>query len=104
MVFVTIELTGEDRLLTVRMEGEIDHNSVEMIRNSVEKEIRRTGALNIAFDFSGVSFMDSSGVGLIMGRFKTVSSLGGKIIIYGMNNYIERIMRMSGIEKIAEIY
>ena len=101
---MTIELTGEDRLLTVRMEGEIDHKSVEIIRNYVEKEIRRTGALNIAFDFSGVSFMDSSGVGLIMGRFKTVSSLGGKIILYGMNSYIERIMRMSGIEKIAEIY
>ncbi len=101
---MTIELSGEERLLTVRMEGELDHNNAEIIRNSVEKEIRRTGALNIAFDFSGVSFMDSSGIGLVMGRFKTVSSLGGKIILYGMNSNIERIMRMSGIEKIAQIY
>ena len=101
---MTIELSGEERLLTVRMEGELDHKSAEIIRNSVEKEIRRTGALNIAFDFSGVSFMDSSGIGLIMGRFKTVSSLGGKIILYGMSSNIERIMKMSGIEKIAQIY
>lgn len=101
---MTIELSGEERLLTVRMEGELDHNNAEMVRNSVEKEIRRTGALNIAFDFSGVSFMDSSGIGLVMGRFKTVSSLGGKIILYGMNSNIERIMKMSGIEKIAQIY
>lgn len=99
-----IELSGEDRLLTVRMDGELDHNSAEQIKGCIEKEIRRTGALNIAFDFSGVSFMDSSGIGLVMGRFKTVESLGGKIILYGMNNYIERIMRMSGIERIAEIY
>lgn len=99
-----IELSGEDRLLIVRMDGELDHNSAEQVKNRIEKEIRRTGALNIAFDFSGVSFMDSSGIGLVMGRFKTVESLGGKIILYGMNNYIERIMRMSGIERIAEIY
>ena len=101
---MTIELSGEERLLTVRMEGELDHKNAEMIRSSLEKEIRRTGALNIAFDFSGVSFMDSSGIGLVMGRFKTVSSLGGKIILYGMNSNIERIMKMSGIEKIAQIY
>lgn len=101
---MTIELSGEDRLLTVRMNGELDHRYAECIRKSVEKEIRRTGALNIAFDFSGVSFMDSSGIGLIMGRFKTVSELGGKIILYGMNKNIERIMRMSGIERIAHIY
>lgn len=101
---MTIELSGEDRLLTVRMDGELDHRYAQSIRERVEKEIRRTGALNIAFDFSGVSFMDSSGIGLIMGRFKTVSSLGGKIILYGMNKNIERIMRMSGIEKIAQIY
>ena len=101
---MTIELMGEERLLTVRMEGELDQKSVENVKKSIEKEIRRTGALNIAFDFSGVSFMDSSGIGLIMGRFKTVSSLGGKIIIYGMNSNIERIVRMSGIEKIAYIY
>lgn len=99
-----IELSGEDRLLTVRMDGELDHKSAEVVKTCVEKEIRRTGALNIAFDFSGVSFMDSSGIGLVMGRFKTVNSLGGKIILYGMNSYIERIMRMSGIERIAEIY
>lgn len=99
-----IELSGEDRLLTVRMDGELDHNSAEVVKTCIEKEIRRTGALNIAFDFSGVSFMDSSGIGLVMGRYKTAKSLGGKIILYGMNSYIERIMRMSGIERIAEIY
>ena len=51
---MTIELSGEERLLTVRMEGELDHNNAEMVRNSVEKEIRRTGALNIAFDFISI--------------------------------------------------
>ncbi len=99
-----IELSGEDRLLTVHMNGELDHRYAEQVRKSIEKEIRRTGALNIAFDFSGVSFMDSSGIGLIMGRFKTVSHLGGKVILYGMNKNIERIMRMSGVERIAQIY
>ena len=99
-----IDLSGEQRLLTAHLDGELDHRYAKEVKEKLERELRRTGALNIAFDFSGVTFMDSSGVGLVIGRFKTVKSLGGKIIIYGMSSAIEKIMKMSGIDKIAEIY
>ena len=69
-----IELTGEKKLLTVRINGELDHHSAYEIRTATERELRRTGAINIAFDFSGLTFMDSSGIGVIMGRYKTVTS------------------------------
>ena len=101
---MTIELSGEQKLLTVRLTGEIDHFRVNMIKKAVEDELLKTGAVNIAFDFSGISFMDSSGIGLILGRYKTVKALGGRIVLFGMRPGIERIMRMSGIDKIAEIY
>lgn len=101
---MTIELSGEQKLLTVRLTGEIDHFRAKMIKKAVEDELLRTGAINIAFDFSGISFMDSSGVGLILGRYKTAKALGGRIVLFGMRPGIERIMRMSGIDKIAEIY
>ena len=101
---MTIELSGAQKLLTVRLTGEIDHFRAKMIKKAVEDELLRTGAINIAFDFSGISFMDSSGVGLILGRYKTVKALGGRIVLFGMRPGIERIIRMSGIDKIAEIY
>lgn len=99
-----IELTGEKKLLTVRIGGELDHHSVDEIRTRIERELRRTGAINVAFDFSDVTFMDSSGIGVIMGRYKTVRSLGGRIVIFGMSKEIERIVRMAGIDRIADIY
>ena len=101
---MTIELFGEQKLLTVRLRGELDHYSVTDIKKAVEDELLKTGAINIAFDFSGITFMDSSGIGLILGRYKTVKTLGGRIVLFGMRPSIERIMRMSGIDKIAEIY
>jgi len=51
-----------------------------------------------------VTFMDSSGIGVIMGRYKTVRSLGGRVVIFGMSKEIERIVRMAGIDRIADIY
>ena len=99
-----IELTGEKKLITVRLGGELDHHTAAGVRERIERELRRTGAVNVAFDFSDVEFMDSSGIGVIMGRYKTVRALGGRVVIFGMSKEIERIVRMAGIEKIADIY
>lgn len=99
-----IELTSEKKLITVRISGELDHHSASEIRDRVERELRRTGASSVAFDMSEMTFMDSSGIGLIMGRFKTVRTLGGKIVIFGASHETERILRMAGVDKIAEIY
>lgn len=101
---MTIELSGRQQLITVRLQGELDHCSAEKIRKAVEDEIVTTGAKNIAFDFSGVTFMDSAGIGMILGRYKTVKSLGGRIILFAMSPEIERIVRMSGLDRIADIY
>ena len=101
---MTIERSGEKKLITVRLDGELDHRSVDKIREKIEYEILKTGIMNIALDFSNVMFMDSSGIGLILGRYKTVRALGGRLILFGMSREIERIIKMSGIDKIAEIY
>ena len=99
-----IELTGEKKLITVRIDGELDHHSAADIRARIDRELKRTGAVNVAFDFSNVEFMDSSGIGVIMGRYKIVKSLGGRVVIFGMSKEIERIVRMAGVQKIADIY
>ena len=98
-----IKLIGEKKALLVRVKGELDHHKAEKIRIAVDEEIRRTNAVNIIFDFSELSFMDSSGLGVIMGRYKKVRTLGGRIIIYGVNADILRIMEMSGLNRIIKL-
>ena len=98
------EIIRNNGQLTVKLNGEIDHTAVSEIRKRIDSEIVRTGSMIVAFDFSGVTFMDSSGIGLVLGRYKAVSNLGGRIIIYGMSSETERIMRMSGVDKFAEIF
>ncbi len=90
-------LLSKHRLIAVRVYGELDHHAAGDIRSALEREIKRTGAINIAFDFGSVTFMDSSGIGMIIGRYKTVSALGGEIIIYGASEQVSRLIEMAGI-------
>lgn len=99
-LFMEISLIPKQRLVLVRVSGEIDHHTSEEIRRASEKEIRRSGAINIAFDFGRVSFMDSSGIGMIIGRYKTVSALGGHLIIYDASGQIKRLIEMSGLSQL----
>lgn len=98
-----IKLISEKKALLVKVTGELDHHVAEKIKTAVDEKIRSTNAVNIIFDFTELSFMDSSGLGVIMGRYKKVRTLGGKILIYGVNAGILRIMEMSGIDKIIKL-
>lgn len=64
----------------------------------------RTKVKNIVFDFKDVSFMDSSGIGLIMGRYKKVMFIGGKAAVTNVGNAVDRIFKISGLYKIIEKY
>ena len=92
-----LSIAGKYRTLVASLDGDLDHHSAENLRERIDRELNRTGAVNIAFDFSRVSFMDSSGIGLIMGRYKIVRALGGKVIIYGLSDSVRRIIDMSGV-------
>lgn len=98
-----IKLIGNKRAVLVNIEGELDHHSATIIRETVDKELKRSNAVNVIFDFRDVSFMDSSGIGVIMGRYKIVKILNGSVIIFGANEHIKRIIEMSGIEKIVKV-
>ena len=95
-----ITLIPKQRMILVRASGEIDHHTSETIRRTVEKEIRRSGAINVAFDFGRISFMDSSGIGMLIGRYKTVKALGGSVIVYDVCEGVRRLIEMSGIAEL----
>ena len=96
-----LSIAGKYRTLVVKLSGDLDHHSAGKLREKIDRELERTGAVNVAFDFGRVSFMDSSGIGLIMGRYKVVHALGGKIVIYGLSENVRRIIEMSGIDKLV---
>lgn len=91
------------RLIVVELDGEIDDHMSQSLRYEIDKKILSHGATNVAFDFSRVEFMDSSGIGIIIGRYKKVSALGGQVIIYGMNPNIRRLLEMANLKTIATI-
>lgn len=94
-------IAGKYKTLVAKITGELDHHIAAGVRESIDRELQRTGAVNLAFDFSRVSFMDSSGIGVIMGRYKIVTALGGKVIVAGASESVERIINMSGINELV---
>lgn len=95
-----LKLSHKGNILIVSIEGEIDHHSSEIIRNKVDSKITTATIKNLVFDFSRVSFMDSSGIGMLMGRYKNVMRIGGKVWLMSASGTVKRILEMSGVLKV----
>lgn len=91
------------RKLIAEIRGELDHHAAELIRREIDRRMRQDKPSVLRLDFHGVTFMDSSGVGLVMGRYRLLRSWGGKLELTGMSGTVRRIMQLSGIENIATV-
>ena len=89
-----------DKLLVLRITEEIDDYSVQKIRRKADYEIERYMPRKVVFDFDSVTFMDSAGIGMVIGRYKEVSMLGGKLELANMSETVKKIFQMSGVLKI----
>lgn len=89
--------------ICVYLDGEIDHHSASLIRVSIDEAIIRKRPELLILDFEKVSFMDSSGIGLVMGRFKLMKSLEGKIRVQNLSPGAYRVMCLAGIERLGEV-
>lgn len=79
------------------IEGDIDHHTAKDIRETVDEYIEKYSPLILKLDFSEVRFMDSSGIGLIMGRYKLMTSLRGKLRVVNVPKNLERMIKLSGL-------
>ena len=93
----------KNNILTAYIDGEIDHDSAAKIRARIDGAEQSLKPKLLNLDFSAVSFMDSSGVGLVMGRVRTMSPFGGRIIVSNLSPQIYKVMQLAGLEKIAKI-
>lgn len=93
----------ELRTLILKFEEEIDHHNCEKVRKRADYEIEIHIPKKLIFDFSNVSFMDSSGIGMIIGRYKLVSMLGGRTSIINIKPSVKKVLEMSGVLKLIDI-
>lgn len=101
---VKINLNTKKNILIVSLSGELDHHTAKEVKNSIEEVIKNKDIKNLIFDFSSLDFMDSSGIGVIVGRYKLIHSLGGRVAIFGAKSNIRKLLSMSGIDKIIETF
>lgn len=97
---INFYITGDT--LVASLTGEIDHYSAEKVRNDIDDEMKLYHAKDLIIDFSEVTFMDSSGVGMVLGRYNKVKELGGKVVIRDASRLVKQILDMSGVFTLME--
>lgn len=99
-----LKFQKEDEKLIVFMMGELDHHSAEEVRSKIDDRLDRESINKLILDFKDVSFMDSSGIGVVIGRYKKIVTNKGSICIVNVNSSVKRVFDLSGMFKIIKVY
>ena len=90
----------QEQILNVRLSGEIDQAGAAVVREQIDRAAESCLPQTMMLDFSGVNFMDSSGIGLVMGRYRLMQTMGGELLVTGASPRIQRLMQMDGLDKL----
>ena len=97
------QIEYSNKTLFVRLSGDIDHHSAKYIREDIDKELYKYQPETMIIDLSSVEFMDSSGLGLILGRYTKINMLGGILKVANPSEKIEEILLLAGVDKLIPI-
>jgi len=100
---VNIQFIETTNVLTIKLKGELDHHSADDARILIDEKIKNENFNKLVIDFKGLDFIDSSGIGFIIGRYKVIRKRNGVIEIVNAGKKIRKILDMSGIGKIIKI-
>lgn len=98
-----IEISREGNNIVVALSGEIDHHNAAFLRKGIDKLIYEKKPPKLILDLSAIEFMDSSGLGLIMGRYSLIRELGGELVVRNPTAGILRICKLAGMERMISI-
>ncbi len=90
--------------LVVMLIGELDHHSAEEVRVKIDDRIERDDIKKVVMNFKDVTFMDSSGIGVVIGRYKKLQSRNGKVYVAEVNKRVDKVFSLSGIYKIIKVF
>lgn len=85
------------------LSGDLDHHTARLMRTDIDRELAEKRPRRLVIDFSSVTFMDSSGIGLIMGRYRIMNDQGGEVIVARPPAYIKKVLRLAGVDRLAPI-
>ncbi|MDZ5471134.1 anti-sigma F factor antagonist (plasmid) [Bacillus sp. 31A1R] len=100
---LNIEMEVKNDVLCIRLSGELDHHSADELREQATMAIENYGIRHIILNLESLSFMDSSGLGVILGRYKQIKQLHGEMVVCAISPAIQRLFDMSGLFKIIRL-
>ncbi|HCC35268.1 MAG TPA: anti-anti-sigma factor [Ruminococcaceae bacterium] len=100
---MSVRIENKGDVVTAYLEGELDHHNAKAIREDVDAALDRHSPGLLVLDFREITFMDSSGIGLVMGRYKKLQGTGAQIHITGTSPPIYKVMQIAGLSKLANI-
>lgn len=103
MLSLQIEFEQGRRALIVRLKGELDHHTADAVKTRMEEAIANEDIRHVVLSLKELSFMDSSGLGVILGRYKQITNKGGKMVVCDVNPAVYRLFELSGLFKIVSI-
>lgn len=101
VIYVPVQINVSGSQMTALLSGEIDHHTAAGMRMQIDEHLQRRRPDTLILDFGEITFMDSSGVGLIMGRYKLMRELGGTIRIQNTSSSASRMLRLAGLERLG---
>ena len=100
---MSVKITVNGEVVTAYLDGEIDHHSAGIMRNEIDAVVEKNTPSMLVLDFRDVSFMDSSGIGLVMGRYKLLKPYGAELHVTNTSPQIGKVMKLAGLDRLAKL-
>lgn len=99
---MAVQIQIREETVQACLSWEIDHHSAAQMREKIDESVIQSGAKTLVLDFSLVTFMDSSGIGLVMGRFRLMQENGGELVLQNLPAPLRKVMKLAGLDKLAK--
>ena len=100
---MAVKISSSPIRVTIFLSGELDHHNAAALRLEADEAIQTALAPNVRLDFDEVTFMDSSGIGFVLGRYRIVSSFGGNVEVVNLSQRLYSMMKLAGLEKLVTL-
>jgi stage II sporulation protein AA (anti-sigma F factor antagonist) len=100
---MSLKFESNENGMTAFLDGELDHHSTKSMREEIDESIERVKPKELTLDFKDVTFMDSSGIGLVMGRYRAMQLINGRLNVKNASTHIRKVMRLAGLDRLANI-
>ncbi len=98
---MSVQIEIAEEYCIARLIGEIDHHNAKELREAIDNAVMTGQVQELDLDFREVSFMDSSGIGLVMGRYKLMQELGGSLHLVNIAGHLKKVMMLAGLDRLA---